>query len=198
MELSTIVLLIASYIFGAIPFAYIIGKVFYNVDIRQHGSGNIGTTNTFRILGKKSGIIVLVLDFLKGAIPVHVAMWANVDIPVIIFGLCAALGHVYSIFLKFKGGKAVATGAGVIMAVTPLIFLIILLCFLIVLTVFHYVSLASVSGVTMLFILSLFTNNLALKIVSGILFILIVFKHIPNMKRIKNKTEPKAYLFKKK
>ncbi|MDK6863109.1 glycerol-3-phosphate 1-O-acyltransferase PlsY [Nosocomiicoccus ampullae] len=198
MELSTIVLLIASYIFGAIPFAYIIGKVFYNVDIRQHGSGNIGTTNTFRILGKKSGIIVLILDFLKGAIPVYVAMWANVDIPVIIIGLCAALGHVYSIFLKFKGGKAVATGAGVIMAVAPLIFLIILLCFLIVLTVFHYVSLASVSGVTMLFILSLFTNNLALKIVSGILFILIVFKHIPNMKRIKNKTEPKAYLFKKK
>ncbi|WP_040928662.1 glycerol-3-phosphate 1-O-acyltransferase PlsY [Nosocomiicoccus massiliensis] len=198
MELSTIVLLIASYIFGAIPFAYIIGKVFYNVDIRQHGSGNIGTTNTFRILGKKSGIIVLILDFLKGAIPVYVAMWMNVDIPVIIFGLCAALGHVFSIFLKFKGGKAVATGAGVIMAVTPLIFLIILLCFLIVLTVFHYVSLASVSAVTMLFILSLFTNNLALKIVSGILFILIVFKHIPNMKRIKNKTEPKAYLFKKK
>ena len=197
MEFSTIALLIISYLIGSIPFALIIGKTFFDIDIRNHGSGNIGTTNTFRILGKKAGIIVLILDFLKGMIPVYIAMLVNTELPLILVGLCAALGHVYSIFLKFKGGKAVATGAGVILAVQPLIFLVLLTAFLITLYIFKYVSLGSIVGVTTLFILSLFTDDLTFKIVSLLLLIIIIYKHLPNIKRIMNKTEPKVKLFKK-
>lgn len=197
MEFSTIALLIISYLIGSIPFALIIGKTFFDIDIRNHGSGNIGTTNTFRILGKKAGIIVLILDFLKGMIPVYIAMLVNTELPLILVGLCAALGHVYSIFLKFKGGKAVATGAGVILAVQPLIFLVLLTAFLITLYIFKYVSLGSIVGVTTLFILSLFTDDLTFKIVSLLLLIIIIYKHLSNIKRIMNKTEPKVKLFKK-
>lgn len=197
MEFSTIALLILSYLIGSIPFALIIGKTFFDIDIRNHGSGNIGTTNTFRILGKKAGIIVLILDFLKGMIPVYIAMLVNTELPLILVGLCAALGHVYSIFLKFKGGKAVATGAGVILAVQPVIFLILLTAFLITLYIFKYVSLGSIVGVTTLFILSLFTDDLTFKLVSLFLLIIIIYKHLPNIKRIMNKTEPKVKLFKK-
>ena len=197
MEFSTIALLILSYLIGSIPFALIIGKTFFDIDIRNHGSGNIGTTNTFRILGKKAGIIVLILDFLKGMIPVYIAMLVNTELPLILVGLCAALGHVYSIFLKFKGGKAVATGAGVILAVQPLIFLVLLTAFLITLYIFKYVSLGSIVGVTTLFILSLFTDDLTFKIVSLLLLIIIIYKHLSNIKRIMNKTEPKVKLFKK-
>lgn len=197
MEFSTIALLILSYLIGSIPFALIIGKTFFDIDIRNHGSGNIGTTNTFRILGKKAGIIVLILDFLKGMIPVYIAMLVNTELPLILVGLCAALGHVYSIFLKFKGGKAVATGAGVILAVQPVIFLILLTAFLITLYIFKYVSLGSIVGVTTLFILSLFTDDLTFKIVSLLLLIIIIYKHLSNIKRIMNKTEPKVKLFKK-
>src|SRR5699024_1151943 len=197
MEFSTIALLILSYLIGSIPFALIIGKTFFDIDIRNHGSGNIGTTNTFRILGKKAGIIVLILDFLKGMIPVYIAMLVNTELPLILVGLCAELGHVYSIFLKFKGGKAVATGAGVILAVQPLIFLVLLTAFLITLYIFKYVSLGSIVGVTTLFILSLFTDDLTFKIVSLLLLIIIIYKHLSNIKRIMNKTEPKVKLFKK-
>lgn len=197
MEFSTIALLILSYLIGSIPFALIIGKTFFDIDIRNHGSGNIGTTNTFRILGKKAGIIVLILDFLKGMIPVYIAMLVNTELPLILVGLCAALGHVYSIFLKFKGGKAVATGAGVILAVQPVIFLILLTAFLITLYIFKYVSLGSIVGVTTLFILSLFTDDLTFKLVSLFLLIIIIYKHLSNIKRIMNKTEPKVKLFKK-
>lgn len=197
MEFSTIALLILSYLIGSIPFALIIGKTFFDIDIRNHGSGNIGTTNTFRILGKKAGIIVLILDFLKGMIPVYIAMLVNTELPLILVGLCAALGHVYSIFLKFKGGKAVATGAGVILAVQPLIFLVLLTAFLITLYIFKYVSLGSIVGVTTLFILSLFTDDLTFKLVSLFLLIIIIYKHLSNIKRIMNKTEPKVKLFKK-
>lgn len=195
MEFSTIALLILSYLIGSIPFALIIGKTFFDIDIRNHGSGNIGTTNTFRILGKKAGIIVLILDFLKGMIPVYIAMLVNTELPLILVGLCAALGHVYSIFLKFKGGKAVATGAGVILAVQPVIFLILLTAFLITLYIFKYVSLGSIVGVTTLFILSLFTDDLTFKLVSLFLLIIIIYKHLSNIKRIMNKTEPKVKLF---
>src|SRR5699024_9450569 len=134
-----ITLLVLAYVSASIPFALIIGKTFFVILIRNHGSGNIVTTNTIRMLLKKAGIIVLILYFLKGMIPVYIAMLVNTELPLILVGLCAALGHVYSIFLKFKGGKAVATGAGVILAVQPLIFLVLLTAFLITLYIFKYV-----------------------------------------------------------
>lgn len=190
---TVILLLIFSYLFGSIPFSLIISKTFYNIDLREHGSGNVGTTNTFRILGKKAGIIVLILDLLKGAIPVWVAMLVStdVDFPVVIFGVVAAIGHVYSIFLKFKGGKAVATGGGAILAAAPIIFLVVLATFLITLKLSKYVSLGSVLAAVALLISVLFTGDLFMIGFGIILGIIVIVKHISNMKRIKEGTEPK-------
>lgn len=190
---TVILLLIFSYLFGSIPFSLIISKTFYNIDLREHGSGNVGTTNTFRILGKKAGIVVLILDLLKGAIPVWVAMLVStdVDFPVVIFGVVAAIGHVYSIFLKFKGGKAVATGGGAILAGAPIIFLVVLATFLITLKLSKYVSLGSVLAAVALLISVLFTGDLFMIGFGIILGIIVIVKHISNMKRIKEGTEPK-------
>lgn len=190
---TVILLLIFSYLFGSIPFSLIISKTFYNIDLREHGSGNVGTTNTFRILGKKAGIVVLILDLLKGAIPVWIAMLVStdVDFPVVIFGVVAAIGHVYSIFLKFKGGKAVATGGGAILAAAPFIFLVVLATFLITLKLSKYVSLGSVLAAVALLISVLFTGDLFMIGFGIILGIIVIVKHISNMKRIKEGTEPK-------
>lgn len=189
---TVLILLIFSYLFGSIPFSLIISKTFYKMDLRDHGSGNIGTTNTFRILGKKAGIVVLILDLLKGAIPVWTAMLVDFTMfPVIIFGLIAAIGHVYSIFLKFKGGKAVATGGGAILAAAPLMFLIVLLTFLITLKLSKYVSLSSVMAAVALIVCVLFTGDAFMIGFGLILAIIVIVKHISNMQRIKNGTEPK-------
>ena len=190
---TVILLLIFSYLFGSIPFGLLISKSFYKIDLREHGSGNVGTTNTFRILGKKAGIVVLVLDMMKGAIPVWVAMLVSTDVsfPVIIFGVVAALGHVYSIFLKFKGGKAVATGGGAILAANPLIFLVLVTTFLVTLKVSKYVSLGSVFAAIALLISVMFTSDPFMIGFGIILGIIVIVKHISNMKRIKEGTEPK-------
>lgn len=198
MLITNIVLFWFSYLIGSIPFALIIGKLFYNIDIREHGSGNVGTSNTFRILGKKAGIIVLICDLFKGAIPVWIALLLGSDITVLFFGLVAAIGHVYSIFLKFKGGKAVATGGGAILAYAPLVFIILLATFLIVLYTSKYVSLASVSASIVFLIVSLITRDLTLIIVAVVLAVVIIVKHISNMKRIKLGTEPKVGFLAKK
>jgi acyl-phosphate glycerol 3-phosphate acyltransferase len=193
---TVILLLIFSYLFGSIPFSLIISKTFYNIDLREHGSGNVGTTNTFRILGKKAGIVVLILDLLKGAIPVWVAMLVStdVDFPVVIFGVVAAIGHVYSIFLKFKGGKAVATGGGAILAAAPIIFLVVLATFLITLKLSKYVSLGSVLAAVALLISVLFTGDLFMIGFGIILGIIVIVKHISNMKRIKKAPNRKLHL----
>lgn len=190
---TVILLLIFSYLFGSIPFSLFISKTFYKIDLREHGSGNIGTTNTFRILGKKAGIVVLILDLLKGAIPVWVAMLVStdVDFPVVIFGVVAAIGHVYSIFLKFKGGKAVATGGGAILAANPIIFLVLITTFLITLKVSKYVSLSSVFAAIALIISVMFTGDPFMIGFGIVLGIIVVVKHISNMQRIKDGTEPK-------
>lgn len=198
MLITNIVLFAFSYLIGSIPFALIIGKLFYNTDIRAHGSGNVGTSNTFRILGKKAGIIVLICDLFKGAIPVWIALLLGSDIPVLFFGLVAAIGHVYSIFLKFKGGKAVATGGGAILAYAPIVFIILLATFLIVLYTSKYVSLASVSASIVFLIVSLITRDVPLIIVAVVLAVVISVKHISNMKRIKLGTEPKVSFLTKK
>ena len=198
MLITNIVLFAFSYLIGSIPFALIIGKLFYNTDIREHGSGNVGTSNTFRTLGKKAGIIVLICDLFKGAVPVWIALLLGSDITVLFFGLVAAIGHVYSIFLKFKGGKAVATGGGAILAYAPLVFIILLATFLIVLYTSKYVSLASVSASIVFLIVSLITRDVPLIIVAVVLAVVISVKHISNMKRIKLGTEPKVGFLTKK
>lgn len=184
-------LLVFGYLIGAVPFSLLIGKWFYKIDLREHGSGNIGTTNTFRILGKKAGIIVLIMDMMKGAIPVWTAMLINTDFHVFLPGLAAALGHVYSIFLKFKGGKAVATSAGAVLAYNPLMFAILLSVFLLTLKTSKYVSLSSIVSAVLFFILSLVFWDPLLIGFSFIIAVVIVVRHISNIRRIMDGTESK-------
>ena len=107
----TYILFLAAYLLGSIPFALVVGKLGYGIDIRQHGSGNLGGTNTFRTLGKKAGFIVTFADILKGTLAASLPVIFDVDIHPLWFGLVAVIGHVYPIFAGFRGGKAVATSA---------------------------------------------------------------------------------------
>lgn len=114
---------VLAYFVGAIPTAYLAGKLLKNIDIRQHGSGNVGATNVFRVLGKWPGAAVLILDLLKGALPVYLFLGLGLEPNVALtLGLAAILGHVFTPFLGFKGGKGVAAGAGVLMALYPGLF----------------------------------------------------------------------------
>ena len=142
---------VISYLIGSVPFAYVIGKVFYRTDVRQHGSGNLGGTNTGRVLGKKAGLAVMTLDLLKATISVFLAVqcsshpWA-----ICLAGLATAVGHCYPVFVRFHGGKAVAALYGFLFALwvicgySPLIFFLPLVTFLAVLVVFKIVSLSSI------------------------------------------------------
>ena len=119
--LAFVVLFVAAWLIGSIPFGLVVGKLFYGVDVRKHGSGNVGTTNVFRVLGKRAGVAVLICDMLKGFVPAFIASADLLPHPWAVIFIAAApvVGHMYSIFLKGSGGKGVATGAGVVLALVP-------------------------------------------------------------------------------
>lgn len=184
-----------AYILGSIPFALIVGKVGYNIDIREHGSGNLGATNAFRVLGTKAGIIVTLADILKGTIATLIPLLASfifdVEVIRLIIGIFAVLGHTYPLFAKFKGGKAVATSAGIILGVNPLLFLAIIITFILTLYLFKYVSLASMLTGVIATIITIFLHDVLLLILIAILTSFVIYRHLENIKRIFNKTEPK-------
>ncbi|MEI5988570.1 glycerol-3-phosphate acyltransferase [Enterococcus termitis] len=120
------VLLIIAYLLGSIPSGVWVGKLFFKKDLRQFGSGNTGTTNTFRVLGKKAGVAVLLMDILKGTLATSLPLLFSLNVNPLVFGVVAVLGHTFPVFANFKGGKAVATSAGMILAYNPA-FLFILL-----------------------------------------------------------------------
>lgn len=189
---TIVILIIVSYLIGAIPFSLVIGKVFFNKDIRRHGSGNLGATNSFRILGKEAGFVILFLDILKGTIPVILGhIFAPDDFHVFILGLVAALGHVFSIFIKFQGGKAVATSAGAVLGYNPLLFIILLSVFLITLKLSKYVSLSSMVAAVTFLVASLFLQDWLMIIFAVIICVLVVVRHTSNIKKILNGTESK-------
>jgi glycerol-3-phosphate acyltransferase PlsY len=140
--LGFIVLFVLAYIVGSIPFGVVVGKVFYGVDVREHGSGNVGTTNVFRVLGKKAGAVVMVCDILKGYIPAAIAAALFTPWAAIFIAAAPVVGHMYSIFLKGRGGKGIATGAGVVLALVPLAFVIIFTTWIVLILVTRYVSVA--------------------------------------------------------
>ena len=119
-------ILILGYLLGSIPFALLVGKWGHGIDIRQHGSGNLGTTNTFRVLGKKAGIIVLIGDLGKGAVASLVPILLASELHPLFAGLAAVIGHIYPVFARFKGGKAVATSGGMLLVTSPILFLFLL------------------------------------------------------------------------
>ena len=121
--MRNLILMIIAYLLGSFPSALVIGKTFYNKDIRNYGSGNLGSTNAFRVLGKKGGAIVFILDILKGGLAFLIAKYAGATISPLIIAVFALIGHIYPIFANFKGGKAVATSAGIILFYSPLLFI---------------------------------------------------------------------------
>ncbi len=205
-------LMVLSYFLGSIPSGLIIGKVFKKVDIRQHGSKNTGATNAIRVLGFKYGIFAFIFDVLKGAFVIALVFWigdqslfivSQFDINISsIYGMAAVIGHVFPIYIHFKGGKAVATSAGMIMAIEPWVALAILVLFLILFFTTRYVSLSSTiaAGSVILYFLIriLFEHpfyNLATRImdfvVVCILATIIFMRHKANYKRLREGTENK-------
>lgn len=186
---------IIAYLIGSIPFALVVGKIGYRIDVREHGSGNLGATNAFRVLGTKAGIIVTIADILKGTIatviPLLASYFFEVEVIRLVIGVFAVLGHTYPIFAKFKGGKAVATSGGIILGVNPLLFLAIIITFVLTLYLFKYVSLASMLTGVVATIISFFLHDVLLLILIASLTVFVILRHRDNIKRIINKTEPK-------
>ncbi|WP_107942739.1 glycerol-3-phosphate 1-O-acyltransferase PlsY [Metasolibacillus sp. FSL H7-0170] len=197
--MSTAIILICAYLIGSIPSALWIGKLFYNTDIRKQGSGNLGATNTFRVLGKKAGLIVTIIDVLKGTAAVLLPLlpfFQDVQIHILILGVAAVLGHIFPIFARFRGGKAVATSAGVVLGYAWPLFLLLFVVFFITLKLTKMVSLTSMIVALIALIYSIvylvLTGDFALFILIAILFTFIVYRHRENIKRIKAGTEPKV------
>lgn len=192
-----ILLILLGYLYGSIPFALVIGKVFYNTDVRESGSGNLGGTNAGRVLGKKAGISVIVLDALKAVIIFYLSSYLslkfnlNPDIKYIA-GLACIFGHCYPIFAEFRGGKAVSTSLGYFLCIEPLYAVVAIIVFLLVLKISKYVSLSSIStALIVLCITPFLAVSITAKLCMLIAVILLVYRHKDNIKRIKNHTESK-------
>ncbi len=196
--MNTYVLLLLSYLMGSIPSALIIGKIFTGTDVREHGSGNMGTTNVFRVLGKKYGIVVFLMDYTKGAVIVGLIHYnvitLDVYIHVLWFAAAAVIGHAFPIFAKFKGGKAVATSGGIITVLTPLVFALAISAFIITVYLSGYVSLgtlaaAAVGIATSIAILYDKPDMHPILIFYIVLLAFVIYKHKSNIKRLLNGTE---------
>ena len=187
-----------AYLLGSIPSGLWIGRKFFQIDIRQHGSGNLGATNSFRILGKKAGTIVLLMDLLKGSISVLLLKQMDLHgISPLIIALFAVIGHTYPLFANFKGGKAVATFAGVILAYQPVLFLVGLGIFILTLAISKMVSFTSIVTISIGVLLSLYFQDIVLTIIALLADIFIIYRHRTNIQRILNGTEPKVDIFKR-
>ncbi|MFQ5451925.1 MAG: glycerol-3-phosphate 1-O-acyltransferase PlsY [Nitrospinaceae bacterium] len=188
--METIVLWTGAYLLGSIPFGVLLARM-RNVDLREHGSGNIGATNVARVLGKKAGILTLLGDLLKGLAAVWGAdQFLQTPLGIAAAGLMAFLGHVYSVFLGFKGGKGVATGLGVFVYMMPRATLAAMGVFIITLWMTGYVSLGSILAAIFLPLMGIFFQFPAPFIyVSVIVALIILHKHLPNLRRILHGTE---------
>lgn len=185
------------YILGSIPFALVIGKVFYHTDVREFGSGNLGGTNAGRVLGKKAGIATIVLDVLKVVLAVAIVSFFDQEAS-IWAGVAAAFGHCYPLFAKFKGGKAAATLVGFLFSTAIFTFhnawfvIVPLLAFFIFLYLFKMVSLSSmVMALVSSLYISFMQDSTQIIIASWLLTILVIYRHRTNIGKILNKTESK-------
>ena len=185
---------IASYLMGSIPFGLILTKIFLNKDIREIGSGNIGATNALRTGNKLIGYSTLILDIAKAIIPV---IFVKINYPDLIYiaSLCAFLGHVFPIWLKFKGGKGVATYVGILFSINFLLGIIFVTSWGIIFLMFRYSSLSSIIGSISIPIYILITDQISNAIFFSIMFVLIFFTHRENIKRLKNKEESKTKIY---
>jgi glycerol-3-phosphate acyltransferase PlsY len=176
---------LGAYLAGAIPTSYILGKMLKGIDIREHGSGNAGATNVFRVLGPAPAVVTLLVDALKGYIPVALTL-QHFDVQVCaVVGLCAIVGHIWSVFLKFRGGKGVATAAGVFLALLPEPTLFAVGVFTLVLLFTRYVSLGSIlAAVTLVTYTWLRNEPLLLSVLATVAGLLIIFRHRSNIVKL--------------
>ena len=207
--IAVILLAVIAYLIGSLPSSVWVGRAFYGIDVRDHGSGNAGATNSFRVLGTELGVLVLFLDVVKGvtaASLIHFLggvvagseQFINLQL---MFGLLAVLGHIFPIYEKFKGGKGIATLFGMLIAIHYVLALACLALFIIVLLATKYVSLSSILAAVSFPILSIFVfkRDEPLFIAFGIAAaILVVMTHQKNIVRLLNGEESKAQLFKAK
>ena len=185
---------IASYLMGSLPFGFILTKIFLKKDIRKIGSGNIGATNVLRTGNKLIGYLTLCLDVVKAIIPV---IYVKINLPDLLYiaSLCAFLGHVFPIWLKFRGGKGVATYVGILFSINILFGVVFVASWAVVFLIFKYSSLSSIIGSLSIPIYLIVIGQTNSVIFFAIMFILIFFTHRENIKRLKNKEESKTNIY---
>ena len=191
-----IVCIVIGYVFGLFQTAYIYGKM-KGIDIRKVGSGNAGTTNALRVMGKKAGAITCIVDILKGVVAVLIGLLAAGNPGAYIAALCVFLGHVWPIVYKFQGGKGVATAFGAVLAVNPLLALISLAIVVIVVFTSKRMSLGSIVGAVCFAVLAVFMEPM-FTIPAAVMAVIILVKHRANIKRLARGEEPVMGIFKKK
>ena len=194
MSFTFIIGALVAYLLGSIPSGLWIGQYFFQKDIRQFGSGNLGSTNAFRVLGTKAGSIVLFCDVFKGFLAMILAMtvFKQESLSPLWIASFAVIGHTFPLFASFKGGKAVATFAGMILAYQPLLLLYGLLIFLALLAITRMVSLTAMVTITAGVLLSLLFNDWTLTAFALAIDIFIIYRHRSNIQRILNGTENKV------
>lgn len=193
--MNFIIMLILCYFAGAIPSGVWIGKIFKGIDVRDYGSKNSGATNCYRVMGAKLGIAVLVVDILKGFLPMLIASkYVTGPFQTVFLGMVIILAHTFSCFIDFKGGKGVATSLGVFLFLAPYVILVLILVFFTVFTMFRYVSLASIISAGALPILVFImdkSNNIYLFVLSLIIGVFVIYRHKTNIERLYRGTETK-------
>ena len=185
---------IISYLMGSIPFGLILTKLFLNKDIREIGSGNIGATNVLRSGNKIVGYTTLIFDILKAVIPVIFVKIYYTDF-LYLASLCAFLGHVFPVWLKFKGGKGVATYVGILFVINIYFGIIFALCWFVIFGITKFSSLSSLIASISIPVYLIITNRFDEIIFFIIMFVLIFFTHRENIKRLKNKEETKTKIY---
>ena len=194
MSFTFIIGALVAYLLGSVPSGLWVGQYFFQKDIRQFGSGNLGSTNAFRVLGKKAGSAVLFFDVFKGFLAMILAMtvFKQEGLSPLWIASFAVLGHTFPVFASFKGGKSVATFAGMILAYQPLLLLYGLIIFLVLLTITRMVSLTAMVTITAGVFLSLLFNDWTLTAFALAIDIFIIYRHRSNIQRILNGTENKV------
>ena len=192
MEFFTIGII--SYLMGSIPFGFILTKIFLKKDIREIGSGNIGATNALRTGNKLIGYSTLLLDVMKAILPV---LYVKINHPELIYiaSLCAFLGHVFPVWLKFKGGKGVATYLGILFTINIILGFIFCVSWLLIFLISKYSSLSSLIGSLTIPVYIFFNDQMSNALFFGIMFVLIFYTHRENIKRLKNKEESKTKIY---
>ena len=194
MDINLIIVAVYSYLLGSIPFGLVFTKFFLKKDIREIGSGNIGATNVLRTGNKFIGYSTLILDIIKAVIPV---LYVKVNFPDLIYvsALCAFLGHVFPVWLKFKGGKGVATYVGILCSMNIMFGIVFGTCWIVTFVISKFSSLSSLIGSFSIPVYLLLFDTAGNEIFFGIMFILIFYTHRENIKRLINKEENKTKIY---